>query len=287
MKMKVSLAIFLLLCIAAGAFFTGMWFGSHNEARKARHDLALHSYDVYSGIGFRGSFDGFDEVLWREELGEYLQDALAKPWTSAYPNDAQWGTAYRIVHDPGSTKGRYAHPTWAYTQGMSQGQQDDLIRYMCFRIEKSANVKYGPDGAEFLALVTYPREAINRNRDKITRAVTTGASGMNRGVEILSSAYIVQLADLDWARDVCCICTRQAADQPSNFYWWRANLDSEAAGGWRVGQLFDAGKPSPQAQAGAAQVVARLTQDPQQGSDFRAWRDELAAASRPATQPTK
>jgi hypothetical protein len=276
MRIKINIAIIMLACVAIG-FFVGMRVAS----QKARRELASRTYRDFAGEGFPESGRGFDEVLWKQELGEELLQTLTQPWSNT-TNDAAWGTAYRIMRDCGS-------PTWLYTQGMSQSQQDDLIRYMCFRIEKASNLLLFTNGSpEFRALVSYPQEAINRNRDKVSRALWKGACSSDLQIRNMSSAYIVHLADLDWGRDLCWNCLGQAAYKGNYLTWLRGFLEETAQGEQRVlASMLQSGKPSAGVQAGATQIIARVIQGDLPYIDIQEWRIQATASSRPATQQSK
>lgn len=276
----------LVLACAIGGFLAGSWHAS----QKARQELARQTYDSFTSMGTGDDPDR--RALWRQELRGELERALAQPW-SAKHSTADWGFAYLILRDQGDT-------TWRYVDAMSSGQQDEMIRYLSFRIEMAATWPDNCRGqAEFKALASYPKEAVDRNKDKVKPAIVMAASSRASGVRQMALAYATYLTDMGWGRELCSECLGQASIDPEihPLPWVLMCLDEQARGKARLVKAnLNTGKPSAEVRAGAAEVLKRFVQTDfenlgaQERASVEAWMHsgDLAAlaalASQPATQ---
>lgn len=277
MKSRIVVSVLMLACIVGG-FFVGSWF----ESRKTRREWAWQTFNR-----FRQNRDNSaDMAMWRQELVNEMQQALASPWRDAQINDDEWGTAYLVMRDCGEE-------TWGHIDGMSQGQQDEMIRYLSFRIQRYADVRSFQGRAEFKALLSYPQEAITRNHDKVSRAVLHAVSSDSGQIRTTAFAYVVRLTDLDWGRELCWQCMIRASYPTGvRLTWILQFLDEEAKGKQGVGNsILDFGKPSAKAQDGAVEVLARFMQTDWPNVDdgtlaaIKMWKqDHGLPESRPETQ---
>jgi len=104
----------------------------------------------------------------REVLGEWVRSDLAKmdPWHKGYPED-WWAVHFAVVKDAG-------REGWRYSRDMDQERQDEMIRYLCYRIRLPLlSGEWGIDvgGDAYGALGTYPEAALERNRAMIVHAL--------------------------------------------------------------------------------------------------------------------
>jgi len=104
---------------------------------------------------------------WQRVLGARLQPALAAAWKEG--DDFAWGRAYAVLRDGGRDR-------WACDAGAAETAQDELVRYLCFRVEAFSTWAGGDRdnlNYEFSALEGYPDRTLVRNRPKLARALET------------------------------------------------------------------------------------------------------------------
>lgn len=282
----------LMLACVAGGFLSGQWFAS----RQVRHELAETTYAWFEKGAFRaGAFDARASTwgsIWQEELGTQLKQALAASWSAA-GNDSTWSSAFEVLRDQG-------RQSWSYANGTPESAQDDMIRYLCFRIHRAhvdGSVSAWP---EVKALASYPRQTINRNREMIVNlvrdAITCGY-GINDARRLML-AYAIHLSDLEWGRELSWLCLTNNEPPSSsidNFTLVLEYLEEQANGeAGMLANTLQLCKPSREAQDASAEIIARLlrTEAIVQGTGrkaiLEAWRGRLtASATRPSTQPTQ
>jgi hypothetical protein len=287
---KMNVVITSALMLACG-FAAGWW----TKARQSRHELADRTYYAFKQIGFSSADSLYDPDLWRRELGEDLTRALAAPWSQVTPDNA-WGAAYWTMrgNDP---------ITLLHTDGMTPSQEDEKIRYLCFLIERHAGAGIvGEPRREFGSLLTYPQEALDRNQDKIKRAVLTEMSSYLHGDRVVASCFAVHLTGSDWGRELCSLCLQQAAFPMDGdpFVFMMDGLGNHAMG--KLGGLSDSvlsirTLPTVEVQSGASWVLNRFMEEGfaktlgtnnERGANFDHWKNELkTVASRPVAQQTQ
>ena len=281
----------IIVTLMLACFIGGYFAGGRVESRRAQDALAMQTYGTFEAVGFCGGLS-CQRAFWRQQLGDELARALAQPYIAITPDDT-WGTAYLTMRDSDDPR------TYCHSSGMSPSQQDQMIRYLCFRIEKIAESP-GYDGAqgEFAALTTYPQETIGRNRDRIQRAVLEAAGARYDQTRILAARYVVHLTDCDWGKELCWtrLCTARHPSTLDAFSSMMHDLYSIARGDY-YGGMGDprqpASKPTAEAQSGASAVLARFVQAnwPDEdglgrGTNYQIWRDKLKKSALPAaTQP--
>ncbi len=272
MNRKRIIIIGAFILVFLGGFLSG-WF---IKSRKAWRELAEVTYHLYRDRGFVNSGYGCSEAVWREELADKLQRDLNTPYRPM-SDDYYWGTAYEVVHDKG-------HKFWPYVDGMSQEKQDEIIRYLCFRIKKASGYADCRCHRAFEALASYPEETINRSKDNISQAIERSAMSGYHEVRSVSLAYVTTLAGLDWGRDLCWRYLFLTAKHSEGNYltWMLICLEGQANGSMgMVCSVLNTGKPSHEAQTGAAVVLNHIVEDDLGSLDtgnkaiIKAWKDKL------------
>jgi hypothetical protein len=88
--------------------------------------------------------------------------AMQEPWSPQQLPLSEWGVAYGIMRNP-------QKEDWPWHEGMTDIEQDVMIRYLCFRIQTWAyNGLLGCPGNELFALKTYSAAARIRNAGLLT-----------------------------------------------------------------------------------------------------------------------
>jgi hypothetical protein len=282
MKRKVVVVVLMLAC-GLGGYIGGYWV----KSRQAEHELAVKTYRAFAEEGLPAGIPA-ERDLWKRQLSDRLTQNLALPWSAHLNNDAAWGTAYMILRDSG-------YSSWKCVEGVPSERQDEMIRYLCFLIERCSGTKWGISNGhgEFAALLTYPQEALKRNRDKIQRAVLKAASCDFDQVRVVAASYAVHVSGSDWGKELCWLCLQCTAFPASvdPFDFMMDGLYSQAKGDYAITEnsLGLHEKPAADAQSGASAVLARFVEakwdSGARGPAIRAWREKLATpASRPATK---
>lgn len=290
MKKATVVRISLLMLLSAFAGFCVGWQIKHTSSQR---DFAERTYRTYVRDGI--ICVGADKELWSQELRDELQQALSQPWPVLIPDDA-WGAAYSVLRDQGQE-------TWRYSEGMSDSRQDEMIRYLCFLIVRAAsasgthnllavNGSSSSGREEFKALLSYPKASASRNREMITMAASAAARSRYDQNRIYSFAYLAQMVDLDWARNIYQGCLHQAVYEIEDIAWLISYIEEAAQG--KQGMLttaLESGPPAPPVRAGASQVIADFMQSEWSGSPKEAtvqhWRAKLATTSSPTTAPSQ
>lgn len=105
---------------------------------------------------------------WQRVVGAKLEAALAAPWNET-SDDFAWGRAFAVLRDGSRER-------WACDPGAPEASQDELVRYLCFRVEAFSTWAGGDRdnlASEFGALESYPDKVLIRHRLKLARAVET------------------------------------------------------------------------------------------------------------------
>lgn len=292
-KADLVAAVLLIILLAAALVIGGFFAGWHFKSVRSDREWAERTYRTYEREGVICA--GVDKEFWGRELKDQLQQALVHPWQAIIQDDA-WGSAYSILRDRGPK-------TWGYSEGMSQAQQDEMIRYLCFLIGRAANASGTHDllaincstsdgRVEFKSLLSYPKEAAKRNREMIRVAASAAVYSKYDQNRICSFAYLAQMTDLDWVRSIYQDCLLQGAHEPEDMLWLLDYLTEAAEGkqGVQTGAL-ESGKPTAAVQAGASQVIAEFLQSDWSScpkkSLIQSWRERLATASAPATRASQ
>ena len=128
--------------------------------------------------------------------GTTFAEELAEPW-SPTRDFMVWGIEYSIFRNP-------TQEEWSWRDGTPDAAQNDMVRYLCFRLKASAEkggVNMGFSRYEFEALATYPNATLVRNAEMIADMLKDDmASPYPETVRYAAEFLAAQVAD-KWALD--------------------------------------------------------------------------------------
>jgi hypothetical protein len=249
-----------------------------NEIRIARYKdesqrQASESYELFQRLG-SGNWDDLNGLsalkpVWARQLKSRLEADLQRPWGPVGDDldDCEWGTAFFVLRDSG---GRFG---WAYKPQMSSIEQDEMIRYLCYRLRRADVVlMWYRNDEEVTAMLTYPSPALERNGPVIEHLVRQ-VFKFNNASEVVSrtvGTMLTCMLDQRWAQDLAMEHFRQLASaNASDFDMYRF-----------YGEILSISKgyselkynPPPKVKSGAADLIKQI----------RAvkWSNELGIESR-------
>ena len=163
--------------------------------------------------GFSNAFGSPSHLPWllsegvahfREELVDRYRDdcarALSTPWPSG-ESDRPWGVAYALVHHP-------PPEAWDHRPGMTRRQEDEMIRYLCFRVCVDTRSGSGACARALAALQTYPPEPLDRNRYRIVYMLKKTWTSPHVPVTRGAHRFLCRQVSRPWARKLA-------------WYYWR------------------------------------------------------------------
>lgn len=193
---KTRAVLLFVVGIAFGAGITA--FTARELHRKQVADefhLATHSGSTFM---FLDKWVGIHEnrkARWAWAKREHLEKRLKKEWHEMAYDDGSWAIAFAVLKDKG-------WQTWKWSEVMDDAEQDDMIRYLCFRIEcGSPVVRANALHTEFKALCSYPAEALARHAAKLRRAVKYALRAPDDQVVYAIQRFIVSRIAEPWAQE--------------------------------------------------------------------------------------
>jgi hypothetical protein len=240
----------LLIVISAIVIGVGGYvWGVKVEAARGRHALAEETYSWLCYPRLRYSHDKRQLSIWREELGNELEADLRRKaeiaaWVS---DDSIWGPAFEVMRSPDEQQ-------WQYHEGMTPQAQDEMIRYLCFRLRR---LEGDPD-RQLEALRAYPTAALTRNRQNIEWTIQTLHQFGSPRAWYLVSELMPYLAADEWGKELCLNHLKKSVAHGSEYPWDML---------WQVLYSFARGEgnwvphPAKASQVGAAQVLKAFAHD--------------------------
>ncbi len=132
---------------------------------------------------------------WKRVMGAKLRADLEQPWhPGAY--DQTWGPAFAVLRDAGPDG-------WAHRPDMTDPEQDEMVRYLCYRIEAMSEARTQPPAdlrPEFAALETYPPETLARQGEMLTRTVDSAFRCAFGQVVYVAQGFLASQVRQEWAR---------------------------------------------------------------------------------------
>jgi len=188
--------VYVVLSFLAGAALAG-WVGWHYY----RRTVEAHYYRMTNRSSTYVLLDNGTSLRrlkreWRSVLRGSLEEDLARP-RSGMADDARWGIAYSVLRNT-----EVGSDAWLYDPSMGLTREDEVIRYLCFRIEHGRGAIGWPATPEFRALASYPPPALARNGPKIQRTIKSALHGPVRLVSSYAQEFLAAQLAHAWAQEL-------------------------------------------------------------------------------------
>jgi hypothetical protein len=166
---------------------------------------------------YHSGIDRERKARWRWAMGEKLERHLRPPWNSEV-GDLSWGQAYAILRDPGWER-------WSFSPGMDDATRNDLIRYLCWRIEYGRTVYEGNQLLlEFRALGTYPPQALAAHSEMLERVLGRVLYSPLNVIVYTAQEFLISKLGQEWADRTARNYLKQYCDLDPNYARYTSTL---------------------------------------------------------------